>query len=234
MGAFVRIMAMSNTSKIFDLKAAVILLYAPIALTIFRYYGSAAFYNSHFSALNSAASQYFYFAASLILLGIIPLLIATFGFQIKPADLGLGLGNKRLTLILAIIAIPIMILIAFLTAKNPAFRAEYPLNRALITDQSGLSLYMLIYGAYYIGWEIFFRGFMLFGIKDSLGEFNSILIQTIPSCLMHIGKPDAEIFSSIIAGLVFGWVVLKCRSIWPVFIGHWALGAFLDVFIIYG
>jgi hypothetical protein len=229
-----KIMAMNNTARQFDLKTAVILLYTPIALTIFRYYGSASFYNTHFGASNSAAPQYFYFMASLLLLGIIPILIAAIGFRIKLTDLGLGLGNKRLTLILTLIAIPTMILLAFLSAKNPAFRAEYPLNRALVTDQSGLSLYMLIYAAYYIGWEIFFRGFMLFGLKDSLGEFNSILIQTIPSCLMHIGKPDAEIFSSIIAGLIFGWVVLKCRSIWPVFWGHWALGAFLDVFIIYG
>jgi uncharacterized protein len=229
-----KIIAMNNTARKFDLKSAVILLYTPIALTAFRNYGSAAFYNSHFGAFDSAASQYFYFISSLLILGIIPLLIATFGFRIKPADLGLGLGDKRLALILTLIAIPLMILLAFLSAKNAAFRAEYPLNRALITNQSGLSLYMLIYAAYYIGWEIFFRGFMLFGLKDSLGEFNSILIQTIPSCLMHIGKPDTEIFSSIVAGLIFGWVVLKCRSIWPVFLGHWALGAFLDIFIIYG
>jgi uncharacterized protein len=234
MGTLVKIMAMNNTSKIFDLKAVVILLYAPIALTIFRYYGSANFYNAHFGVSNSAASQYYYFMASLLLLGIIPLLIAAFGFRIKLADLGLGLGDKRLTFILTIIAIPVMILLAYLSSKNPAFRAEYPLNRTLLTDQTGVSAYLLIYGIYYIGWEIFFRGFMLFGLKDSLGEFNSILIQTIPSCLMHIGKPDAEIFSSIFAGLVFGWVVLKCRSIWPVFLGHWALGAFLDVFIING
>jgi len=52
--------------------------------------------------------------------------------------------------------------------------------------------------------------------------------------LMHIGKPDAEIFASIAAGLIFGWAVIKCRSIWPVFFSHWALGGFLDIFIIYG
>jgi membrane protease YdiL (CAAX protease family) len=51
---------------------------------------------------------------------------------------------------------------------------------------------------------------------------------------MHIGKPGAEIFASIVAGVVFGWVALKCRSIWPVFISHWGLGAFMDIFVIYG
>jgi membrane protease YdiL (CAAX protease family) len=226
--------SMNNTKRKFDLKTAIILLYAPIALTIFRYYGSSSFYNLHFGDSGSANPQYYYFSASLLLLGIIPLAITVFGFRMKLSDLGLALGDKRLTLLVTLFAIPVMILIAYLSSKNPAFRAEYPLNRNLLTSNMGVSSYVLIYGVYYIGWELFFRGFMLFGLKDSLGEINSILIQTIPSCLMHIGKPDAEIFSSIFAGLVFGWVVLKCRSIWPVFFGHWALGACLDLFIING
>jgi len=225
---------MSNPVPKFNLKTAVVLFYAPIALTIFRYYGSSSFYYNHFNSGNSFAPQYYYFLISLVLLGLIPVLISAFGFRMNLSALGLGLGDKRTTIIFALIGIPIMILLAYLSSRNPAFRAEYPLAKALIQNQSGFSIYLMMYGLYYIGWEIFFRGFMLLGLKDSLGDVNSILIQTIPSCLMHIGKPDAEIFASIAAGLIFGWAVIKCRSIWPVFFSHWALGGFLDIFIIYG
>lgn len=225
---------MNNLLSKVNLKIAIMLLYTPIALTVFRYYGSASFYNNHFNSGNQIAAQYYYFISSLIILGLVPLLISIFGFRLNLPALGLGLGDKRSTIILTLIGIPIMILLAYLSAQNPAFRAEYPLAKTLLQNQSGISLYLLLYGAYYIGWEIFFRGFMLLGLKDSLGEVNSVLIQTIPSCLMHIGKPDSEIFASIAAGLIFGWVVIKCRSIWPVFFSHWALGGFLDIFIIYG
>lgn len=224
---------MSYSFPKFKLKTAVVLIYTPIALTIFRYYGSASFYINHFTSGESSAPQYYYFISSLILLGLIPVLISVFGFRMNLLDLGLGLGNKSLTIILTLISIPIMILLAYISSRNPAFQAEYPLSKILLHNQSGISLYLMMYGAYYIGWEIFFRGFMLLGLKNSLGEANSIMIQTIPSCLMHIGKPDAEIFASIAAGLIFGWAVIKCRSIWPVFFGHWALGGFLDIFIIY-
>jgi membrane protease YdiL (CAAX protease family) len=135
--------------------------------------------------------------------------------------------------ILALAGLPIIVLVAFLTSKNPSFQAEYPLYRDLLQNQNMGLQYWLMYGLYYFGWESFFRGFMLFGLKDKFGELNSVLIQTIPSCLVHIGKPDAEIFSSIIAGVVFGLLALRTRSIWPIFIWHWGLGITLDIFIVY-
>jgi membrane protease YdiL (CAAX protease family) len=217
-----------------NLKTTVILLYVPVMLTVFRYFGWPDFYSGSISNTPGPGPQYYYFISSLVLLGIVPMLIATFGLHLGLRDLGLGLGNLKASLIFSLIGLPVMIILAYLSAKNPSLQAEYPLYRNLLVQKEGLSIYLLIYGLYYIGWEVFFRGFMLFGLRESFGDGHSILIQTIPSCLMHIGKPGAEIFASILAGLVFGWVALKCRSIWPVFISHWGLGAFVDIFIIYG
>jgi membrane protease YdiL (CAAX protease family) len=181
-----------------------------------------------------ADGQYYYFLSSFILLGLIPVLIWLLGFKFKLSELGLGSGNFKRTLFFTGIGVPVMALLAYFSSNDPAFQAEYPLFRGLLTDRSEIIPYLLMYGLYYVGWEIFFRGFMLFGLKDKFGETYSILIQTIPSCLVHIGKPDAEIFSSIIAGIAFGWIAFRCRSIWPILICHWALGVFLDLFIIYG
>jgi uncharacterized protein len=214
-------------------QSIIILLYAPIVLTIFIYYGSSGFYNRHFSPASGPAAQYYYFLASFILLAIIPALIWRLGFGHKFSEMGLSLGNFKYTLIFTLIGLAVMAILAFLSSSDPAFQAEYPLFRGLLTNPANLGSYILMYGLYYIGWEFFFRGFMLFGLEKPFGKTFSILIQTIPSCLVHIGKPDAEIFSSIIAGLVFGWVAFRCRSIWPLFFSHWALGALLDVFIIY-
>jgi membrane protease YdiL (CAAX protease family) len=211
-----------------------ILIYTSIIITVFVYFGSAGFYESHISNSAGPDSQYYYFLSSFFLLGLIPLTVWVFGFKKNPIKMGLGAGEFKSTVLFALAGLPVMALIAFLSAKNPAFQAEYPLYRGLLTNQSGNIVYWLILGSYYIGWEFYFRGFMLFGLENDFGQLNSILIQTIPSCLAHIGKPAPEIFGSIAAGIVFGWVAFRCRSLWPVLIWHWALGVFLDIFIIYG
>jgi len=226
-------MSSQNKTQL-NIKPLVILLYAPVVLTIFKYYGSAEFCSRFISASNGLANQYYYFLSSFVLLGLIPVLIWIFGFKLNFSSLGLSLGNHKKSLQFIAIGLPLMALLAYISSKNPDFQVEYPLYRGLLTEQNSLSIYFIIYGLYYLGWETFFRGFMLFGLLDDYGKNASILIQTIPSCLMHIGKPDAEIFASILAGIVFGWVVLRCRSIWPIFICHWGLGVFLDIFIIYG
>lgn len=214
-------------------QSILILLYTPIVLTVFIYYGSSSFYNRHFGPAHGPAAQYYYFLASFILLGIIPLLIWRLGFRRKFSEMGLAPGNVKFMITFTFIGIAVMAILAFLSSTNPAFRAEYPLFRGFLTNPTGFGFYILMYALYYLGWEFFFRGFMLFGLENRFGRTFSILIQTIPSCLVHIGKSEAEIFSSIIAGLVFGWVAFRCRSIWPLFFSHWALGALLDVFIIY-
>jgi len=225
---------MSDTDrKNNQLKPIVIMLYAPIALTVFIYYGSAGFYATNLTSGNGIWGQYYYFTSSFLLLGVIPSFIWLFGFKQSLADLGLGFGDSKKSLMFTILGLIIMAILAYFSSRNPAFQIEYPLFRGLIDNQGNIIEYILMYGLYYAGWEIFFRGFMLFGLKEKFGETYSILIQTIPSCLVHIGKPDAEIFSSIIAGIAFGWVAFRCRSIWPVLISHWALGVFLDLFIIY-
>ncbi len=82
-----------------------------------------------------------------------------------------------------------------------------------------------------MGWEFFFRGFMQFGLRGALGNWNAILVQTLASCLVHIGKPAGETYGAIVAGVVWGLIVFRARSLWAVLLMHWALGVALDFFI---
>lgn len=223
---------MSKTSPS-DVRHLVILLYTPVALTLLQYYGLAGGYVRSYVG-NGPGPQYFYFLSSLVLLGVIPFLIWTLVFRLSVAELGIRLGDVKKGLLVVAIGLPLMAVLAYLSSKSIAFQREYPLLQGLMVDRSGVFAYFLIYGLYYIGWEVYFRGFMLFGLRDGFGDTASILIQTIPSCLLHVGKPAPEAFGSIVAGIVFGWIVFKTRSIWPVLILHWALGVMLDIFLIYG
>ena len=68
-------------------------------------------------------------------------------------------------------------------------------------------------------------------MRGALGDGNAILVQTLASCLIHIGKPAGEIYGAIVAGLLWGFIVFRARSLWAVLLMHWALGVSLDFFI---
>lgn len=216
-----------------DSRPLIILFLAPILLTCLRYYGWDDYYISFAGNAATPNPQYYLFLSTFFLLGILPALIWRFGFRWSLSEMGLGAGDISYGLKIIAAGLPLMIILAYFSAGNPEFAAEYPLYRGL-GRSGGIHLYFAIYALYYAGWEAFFRGFMLFGLRNRFGDAASILIQTIPSCLMHIGKPRAEIFASIVAGVAFGWVVLRCRSIWPIFLCHFCLGVSLDLFIMKG
>jgi len=74
---------------------------------------------------------------------------------------------------------------------------------------------------------------MQFGLRQSMGDWQSILVQTAVSCIIHIGKPSGEIYSSIIGALVWGILAFRTRSILFIILIHWLLGTSLDFFICY-
>ncbi|HHH55016.1 MAG TPA: CPBP family intramembrane metalloprotease [Bacteroidetes bacterium] len=52
--------------------------------------------------------------------------------------------------------------------------------------------------------------------------------------MVHIDKPEGEIFGSILAGIVLGIIAIRTKSIWYVIILHATIGILTDLFIIYG
>jgi membrane protease YdiL (CAAX protease family) len=62
---------------------------------------------------------------------------------------------------------------------------------------------------------------------------NAVLIQTIPSCLIHIGKPQGELTGSVLAGLILGGLAVRTGSIWYGFFLHATLGVLVDLLIIF-
>ncbi len=218
-------------------KPTIVLLLTPVLLTVWKYYGSVSFYHQHLSSSfilfdNSAlTAEWFHFFSTLILFGVVPLLIIKFLFKENFSSYGLQFGDWKLGLKLFFIAAPFLILSTYPSSKMPDFLAEYPFYKNAGISGTTFFLHSLMYAFYYIGWEIFFRGFMQFGIRSTFGDWHTVLIQTMASCLVHIGKPDGEIFSSILGGIVWGIIVFRTRSIWSVFLMHWLLGVSLDFFI---
>jgi membrane protease YdiL (CAAX protease family) len=220
-------------------KTTLILLSTPVILTTFKYYGTKDFYLDHLASAFSLygneelTSALYTFSSSLILLGLLPALMIKFAFHEPLSVYGVRLGNWRGGLKAFLILAPVMVALTFPCSRMGSFTSEYPLYQGAGASSADFMAYSLLYLTYYLGWEFFFRGYMQFGLEKGLGIWNAILLQTLASCLVHIGKPDAEIYSSILGGIMWGMIVFRTRSLLPALLLHWLLGICLDAFIIY-
>jgi membrane protease YdiL (CAAX protease family) len=219
-------------------KPTIILLSAPFILTTFKYYGSKSFYFEHLASvvlLGDAefTAAFYVFLSSFVLMGIVPLLIVRFLFRESLSSYGIQVGDWKFGLMAFAVMAPVMVALTYPSALQADFLAEYPVNKNAGYSVGTFALHAATYGLFYAGWEFFFRGFMQFGLRKSFGDWNAILVQTLASCLLHIGKPDGEIYGSIIGGIVWGIVVFRSRSLLYVFILHWLLGVSLDAFIVF-
>ena len=219
-------------------KPTLILLLTPILLTTFKYYGSKDWY---YEILKDSivlggdpewtAALYVFFS-SLVLFGLVPLLVIKFVFRDHLSSYGLQLGDTSFGWKAVAILSPLFVVSAYPSSSMQDFLAEYPLFSGAGSSTGTFFLHSFSYLFFYIGWEIYFRGFMQFGLRSHFGDWNSILIQVLASCLVHIGKPAAETYSSILGGLVWGILAFRSRSILYGLIIHWLLGIALDFFIV--
>ena len=175
-------------------------------------------------------ARLYQFAAVFVLFFVIPVLLWRCVLGRPLADCGMRPGDVRFGLrslfAAAVLALPVL----YASAGQADFQAEYPLSRIATQETARFIGYEAALLAYYIGWETLFRGFMLFGLRERYGDFGAILFQTFPSVLLHIGKPAAELWASVAAGLLFGAWVLRCGSIWYVLALHYWLGVWNDLF----
>jgi len=220
------------------LKPTAILLITPFLLTAYICYGSPGFFSRRLAGffnprvLSPMSPDFFNFGAAFVTMFVIPALLIKFFFRERLKNYGLQSGDRRYGLLSVAILYPLISLLLVLpSAKLASFERAYPLFRHMGKISPQFLLYALVIALYYLGFEFFFRGFLLFGLREQLGDFYSLLIQAIPTCLIHIGKPDGEIFASIFSAFLFGYIALRTRSIWYVFLLHWLIGVSLNLFI---
>lgn len=168
-------------------------------------------------------------SAAVLLLMVAPLLICWLGEGWTPRDLGFRVKGALPEIAVVLGLWVAMVPLVYLVHDNRAFAAVYP---RLDAADTSMELYFLFEGFYlvkWIAWEFFFRGFMLFAFQKDFMR-RSVLISTIPFALMHYGKPELEMASAVIAGLVLCFISLRSRSIWPGVLLHWLVASTMDFF----
>lgn len=219
-------------------KPTIILLVATLAAVTWKYYGTKTFYLDHLSGFvvlpggEQMSAAVFVFLSAFLLLALVPLVIVRFVLREPLSLYGIQWGDIRFGWKAVALVAPVMILLSYPSSSTPEFLAEYPLNPMAGNSAGDFLQHALFYLFFYVGWEFCFRGFVQFGLRDSMGDWNAILVQTALSTVIHIGKPAGEIYSSILGALVWGVIAFRSRSLLYPILTHWALGLALDLFIV--
>ena len=150
--------------------------------------------------------------SSLIYFALLPILAIVI-LRRNPLNFGLRLGNFKVWSFYVVISLIVILPILYL-ASHISSLAEYYTKQPFHVVQYSLETIV-----YLFGWEFIFRGFLLFGLKEKVGE-SSILIQMVPFVPLHLGKPEIETISTILMGLYLGYVAYRGNSFWPAFIIH--------------
>jgi membrane protease YdiL (CAAX protease family) len=158
----------------------------------------------------------------LLLYLVVPLLIILLIFRENPLRYGLAPGRWREGLVWTVGGVLLMAGVAWLFLRLSGFRAYYVDYYAVRNPGGDFWGGVGLSGLQMFAWEFLFRGFLLFALADLFGPY-AVWIQAVPFAMAHFGKPEWETYSSIVGGVLSGWVAYRVGSFFPSWIIHWAL-----------
>jgi membrane protease YdiL (CAAX protease family) len=173
-----------------------------------------------------------WFGANFVILFCLPALVIHFAYRRPLREFGLQWGDAhqwgRYLAAFLLVMIPIVAIIS----RTPEFQAYYPR-----CDEARTSVLWAAASAggwlvYFFAWEWFFRGLLLFSLAPRFGPTLAILIQMIPFAMMHFPKPEAEAWSSLIAGVALGIMAWRGRSFIGTWLLHWLVAQMMDFSVI--
>ena len=232
-----------------DRQAVFALVYAAVALTCIAYfknpdYLAAILANTRFAFIgieaahptaNNLYNLVWWVFVSMIFYFAIPALFVKFVQKRSLREIGLAARIEPGFLKLLGLCIAIMLPITYLMSLTAGFAAKYPFLRVFNGDpyfSATLLVWELVYFFQFFGLEFFFRGFLVHSLKPSLGLY-SVLVITVPYCMIHFQKPMPETFAAIIAGLFLGWISYKNGTIWLGLLLHCTVAFSMDILALY-
>ena len=149
---------------------------------------------------------------------LLPLMLIIFLERRSPSEYGFGVGDWKAGLVITALSMIVIAPVLYFTARgNMQMQAYYG---GQLTPAMPLLTFLDL-----IGWEFFFRGWLLFGYGRKY-EDDALWLQAVPFALAHIGKPEVETLSTIFGGFVFGLIAWRTRSFLYPFLIHWFVSSF--------
>jgi membrane protease YdiL (CAAX protease family) len=108
-----------------------------------------------------------------------------------------------------------------------SFQQTYPFYKRANRSSFDFWSWEAMYAMQFLSLEFFFRGFLLQGLRRCMGS-NAIFVMIVPYCMIHYGKPMAETFGAIGAGIILGTLAMRTRSIWGGVVIHVGVATMMD------
>ncbi len=123
-----------------------------------------------------------------------------------------------------------LVVLPFVVAASftESFQLAYPFYKLANRSTQDLLLWEAMYALQFLSLEFFFRGFLLHGLKRSIGA-HAIWVMVVPYVMIHFEKPLAETLGACIAGLALGTLALRTRSIWCGVLIHVSVAVTMDL-----
>jgi membrane protease YdiL (CAAX protease family) len=146
-------------------------------------------------------------------------------------DFGLRPRGFRMHAWIYALCVVAMVPILLLVSHQPDFILYYPIYKLAGRSWLDFLIWELIYGAQFLGLEIFFRGWWIRATR--IFGVGAIWSMAVPYCMVHYGKPYLEADAAIIAGVVLGSLSMRTRSIYAGFLVHCTVAVLMDVLALY-
>ncbi len=221
---------------------AFVILSGLLFFTVFWYFGRAAFFQTHLtdvfppSALSSQYPFFYFCLMSVLFRMLLPMLCIRYVLKRRLGDFGFAVSQAgrgwKLYLGLYLAMVPLVVL----AATTDSFLSFYPQFRGLYQRGPGgaeliwwhLLVFELVYGLLFISGESFWRGYLVFGLEEELGDY-AILVMVIPYVMSHYEKPFLETLGAFVAGSVLGYLALRHRNFWLGVFVHWGVAITMDL-----
>lgn len=164
----------------------------------------------------------------LINYGILPYLCMRWVLQRPLSDFGVRVVESRRSLQVYALMLAVIMPCVLIASQTDAFLRTYPKCRSAGDALVPLLVWEALYGLQFLLLELFFRGFMLFGLARTMGSL-ALFVMIVPYAMIHSSKPLAECLGSIIAGIALGTIALRTGSIWGGVLLHCTVAWSMDL-----
>jgi len=156
----------------------------------------------------------------LALLGLLPLGVFRYIFQLPFTQYGINLSHINHTAIWILGLLPVIVGINYYIAGKPANLRQYPQVRLTRWRFKELLINFFSWTLYLLGYEMLFRGFLLFALLHAFGLPLAVGINVAVYALVHLPKGWRETLGAIPFGLLLCLISLTTGSFLAAFVLH--------------
>jgi membrane protease YdiL (CAAX protease family) len=153
-------------------------------------------------------------------IGIIPAIIMILVLNRDLAYYGVAFKNHEISLYWIFGLAAIIIPMNFFNSKKEKNLAFYPNVREKEWTKPMVAKNAFTWCAYLFGYELMFRGLLLFSTVPLIGEWPAIILNVSLYVLVHVPKNLEETIGAIPLGIILCLITLTTGTIWVAFFVH--------------